>query len=132
MLKENREKKGYPTENKPIKKEQNRRRNHQIILRLTAAEKETVAQKKSATKHKSYADFFISAMSKKPYVIVTSLDEALTELKRQGNNLNQLAVVANSTGAVAFEEYLKATLREYIRVYRNLETLANEVRYGNS
>jgi len=115
---------------KPATKPSTRKRSQQVILRVTPTEKENIDKKKSATKHKSYADFFIDTMSSKRYVTVTSLDAVLTELKHQGNNLNQQATVANATGSVHFEN-INATLREYIRAYRNLEKLANEVRYGN-
>lgn len=49
----------------------------------------------------------------------------LAELKRQGQNLNQLTTIANTAGTLQTE--LKETLSEHIRTYRNLEKLVNEV-----
>lgn len=110
----------------------NRKRSEQIILRVTPAEKEQIDQIKSATTHRSYAGFFIDTMSSKRYVTVSSLDEVLAELKQQGNNLNQLTKMAHTAGLSEQEkEYVRKTLQEQVRTYRNLEKLANEVRYGD-
>ena len=107
-----------------------RKRNEQIILRLTPAEKEKIANKKSVTKHRSYADFFMELLSKKQFVTVTCIEESLEELKRQGNNLNHLAKIANASGEITTEQNILETLRLHYRLYKNLETLANDVRYG--
>ena len=52
-------------------------------------------------------EFIISAITEKPVVSIPNVGERLTELKRQGNNLNQLAK-ANYFGMTAEAELLSA------------------------
>ena len=52
-------------------------------------------------------EFIIRAITGKPVVSIPNVGEILTELKRQGNNLNQLAK-ANYFGMTTEEELLSA------------------------
>ena len=46
-------------------------------------------------------EFFVRAIINKPVIVIERGGEILAELKRQGNNLNQLARIANSEKSVA-------------------------------
>lgn len=59
--------------------------------------------------------FIIRAVTEKPVVVIPNVGEVLMELKRQGNNLNQL-VRANYFG-VAVEAELLSTLAEIKNLY---------------
>ena len=60
-------------------------------------------------------EFIIRAITGKPVVSIPNVGEILTELKRQGNNLNQLAK-ANYFGMTAEAELLSA-LAEIKKLY---------------
>ncbi|MEE3492632.1 MobC family plasmid mobilization relaxosome protein [Ruminococcus sp.] len=72
----------------------NRKRNQTISIRLTAAEKKEIATKAKQAQM-SLTDYLI-ACSRQTEIKVTDLSGILIELKRIGNNINQLARKANS------------------------------------
>ena len=73
----------------------NRKRNQTISIRLTTEEKkEIVAKAKQA--QMTLTDYIIEC-SRDTKITVTDLSEVLVELKRIGNNLNQIARKINST-----------------------------------
>ena len=72
----------------------NRKRNQTISIRLTTEEKkEIVAKAKQA--QMTLTDYIIEC-SREKKITVTDLSEVLVELKRIGNNLNQIARKINS------------------------------------
>ena len=72
----------------------NRKRNQTISIRLTTEEKkEIVAKAKLA--QMTLTDYLIEC-SRNTDITVTDLSEVLVELKRIGNNINQIAKKANS------------------------------------
>lgn len=72
----------------------NRKRNQTISIRLTTEEKkEIVAKAKQA--QMTLTDYLI-ACSRNTDITVTDLSKVLVELKRVGNNLNQIARKINS------------------------------------
>ena len=72
----------------------NRKRNQTISIRLTTEEKkEIVAKAKQA--QMTLTDYLIECSSNTD-ITVTDLSEVLVELKRVGNNLNQIARKINS------------------------------------
>lgn len=54
-------------------------------------------------------DFVIRSITDKPITVIENSGEILAELKRQGNNLNQ--VVRNSYNGLATEEEIKTCIR---------------------
>ena len=60
----------------------------------------------------------IRSIIDKPITMIESGSEILAELKRQGNNLNQ--VVRNSYNGLATEEELKSCIVELKRLYRKI------------
>ena len=71
---------------------------------MTAAEKELIDRKVKAS-GMSKTDFLLKALSEKPVVNIDGGAEILSELKRQGNNLNQ-AVKDNYFGKATERELL--------------------------
>lgn len=102
---------------KTIEKKVNRARPYAYSFRVSAQEKELIDGKVKASRL-NRTDYLIRALSDKPIVSITSGNEILAELKRQGNNLNQ-AVKNNYFGDVTEQELL-SVVDECKRLYRLL------------
>ena len=63
-------------------------------------------------------DFVIRSITEKPITVIEKGNEILAELKRQGNNLNQ--VVRNNYNAIATEEEIKSCIAELKKLYRKI------------
>ena len=92
------------SEVKIIEKNVTRARPYCYAFRMTAAEKELIDRKVKAS-GMSKTDFLLKALSEKPVVNIDGGAEILSELKRQGNNLNQ-AVKNNYFGKATERELL--------------------------
>jgi hypothetical protein len=82
---------------------QKRRRNRQMIFRLTDDEYAAVESKIKRAGKKTRADFLISCIGNKPLIAIDGLREIAPELKRQGNNLNQIARALNTERRLTVE-----------------------------
>ena len=71
-----------------------RKRNQTIFIRLTAEEKEEIINKAKQAQM-TLTDYLITC-SRNTNITVTDLSEVLVELKRIGNNINQIARKINS------------------------------------
>ena len=72
----------------------NRKRNQTISIRLTPEEKKEITNKAKQA-HMTLTDYLIEC-SCNTNITVTDLSEVLVELKRIGNNINQIARKINS------------------------------------
>lgn len=63
-------------------------------------------------------DFVIRSIIDKPITVIENGNDILAELKRQGNNLNQ--VVRNSYNGFATEEEIKACIKSLKELYRKI------------
>ena len=72
----------------------NRKRNQTISIRLTTEEKKKIVAK--AKQAQMTLTNYLIECSGNTEITVTDLSEVLVELKRIGNNLNQIAKKANS------------------------------------
>lgn len=63
-------------------------------------------------------DFVIRSITDKPITVIENGNEILAELKRQGNNLNQ--VVRNSYNGFATEEEIKKCIKSLKELYRKI------------
>ena len=70
------------------------RKNKQFSIRISAQDLETIRQK-AVQAHMSQSDYVISCCLGKKIIILDGLKEVLRQQKAIGNNLNQLAVLAN-------------------------------------
>jgi len=77
-------------------------------------------------KQKTQTDFFLTVLRKKPIVVIEDLRPMLQELKRQGNNLNQIARKLNETNN--FGESATKVMNECWKTYRALGSLEEVVR----
>jgi hypothetical protein len=78
----------------------NMRKNKQFSIRISSQDLETIRQK-AAQAHMSQSDYVTACCLGKCIVILDGLKEVLRQQKAIGNNLNQLAVLANM-GKVQF------------------------------
>ena len=79
---------------------QNRKRNNQIIVRLSDDELADLNQKLEQS-GMTKTEFFIKASSNQNIIIINDLQEICIELKKQGINLNQALKFAYETGDIA-------------------------------
>ncbi len=63
-------------------------------------------------------EFIIRAITDKPITVVENTGEIITELKRQGNNLNQ--AVRNNYYGIETEQELKTCIGELKNLYRKI------------
>ena len=100
-----------------------------ITARLTPSEKSAI-QKRARKAGMTVTAYLVQCGLGKKIVQVDGLQEVLSELKAQGRNINQLAVLANMgrISSLQIEDLLNA----YTKVYSALEKIAREVReYGD-
>ena len=77
-----------------MRTEENMRKNKQFSIRISAQDLETIRQK-AVQAHMSQSDYVVSCCLGKKIIILDGLKEVLRQQKAIGNNLNQLAVLAN-------------------------------------
>ena len=95
----------------------NRTRPFAYIFRASEKEKNLI-DKAIATSGLTITDFVIRSITDKPITVIENGNEILAELKRQGNNLNQ--VVRNSYNGLATEEEIKTCIKGLKELYRKI------------
>ena len=101
------------------------RKNKQFSIRISSQDLETIRQK-AAQAHMSQSDFVISCCLGKKIIILDGLKEVLRQQKAIGNNLNQLAVLANM-GKVQFANLDAAT-----QAFAKINTALREIQEGGA
>jgi hypothetical protein len=101
-------------------------RNKAITLRMTPEEFEFFQNQMKTAKQKTQTDFFLSVLRKKPIIVIEDLRPALQELKRQGNNLNQIARKLNETSS--FGESATRVMNECWKAYRAMASLEGVIK----
>ena len=86
------------------------RKNKQFSIRISEQDLEAI-RRKAAQAHMSQSDYVTACCLRKQIMILDGLKEVLRQQKAIGNNLNQLAVLANM-GKVQFAN-LDAAAREF-------------------
>ena len=89
------------------------RKNKQFSIRISAQDLETIRQK-AVQAHMSQSDYVIACCLGKRIVIMDGLKDVLRQQKAIGNNLNQLAVLANM-GKVQFAN-LDSAAQEFSKI----------------
>ena len=89
------------------------RKNKQFSIRISAQDLETIRQK-AAQAHMTQSDYVTACCLGKRIVIIDGLKEVLRQQKAIGNNLNQLAVLANM-GKVQFAN-LDSAVQEFAKI----------------
>ena len=104
---------------------QNRTRGKAVTLRMTDEEHCYFLEQMQKSKRKNQTDFFLEVLRDKPIIVVEEIAAALAELKRQGNNLNQVTRALNERGE--FGESAKAVMVECWKTYRQLSKIAEVI-----
>ena len=106
-----------------MRTEENMRKNKQFSIRISAQDLETIRQK-AVRAHMSQSDYVTACCLGKRIVILDGLKEVLRQQKAIGNNLNQLAVLANM-GKVQF-----ANLDSAAQEFAKINTALREIQEG--
>ena len=101
-------------------------RNKAMTLRMTPEEYERVQKKIATANRKNQTDFFLALLDKKPIIVIEDLRPMLQELKRQGNNLNQIARKLNETNS--FGESATRVMNECWKAYRAITGLEGVIK----
>ena len=99
------------------------KKDRQFSIRISEQDLETIRQK-AAQAHMSQSDYVISCCLGKKIIILDGLKEVLRQQKAIGNNLNQLAVLANM-GKVQF-----ANLDTAVQEFAKINTALRELQEG--
>ena len=99
------------------------RKNKQFSIRISEQDLETI-RRKAAQAHMSQSDYVTACCLRKQIVILDGLKEVLRQQKTIGNNLNQLAVLANM-GKVQF-----ANLDSAVQEFAKINTALRELQEG--
>lgn len=104
---------------KKEKKKPNRTRPIQVILRMTEEEAAAFQQKLSSSGMSAQEYLLKSALDKEIKVVdMEKIRELTVELKREGNNLNQIARSLNEGGSAYGIDKTKMELEETWRLLR--------------
>ena len=101
------------------------KKDKQFSIRIAAQDLETI-RRKAAQAHMSQSDYVIACCLGKRIVILNGLKEVLRQQKAIGNNLNQLAVLANM-GKVQF-----ASLDSAVQAFAKINTALRELQEGGA
>ena len=101
-------------------------RNKAMTLRMTPEEFDYFRKQMQTAKQKTQTDFILAVLRKKPIIVIEDLRPMLQELKRQGNNLNQIARKLNETSH--FGESATRVMNECWKAYRAVAALEGVVR----
>ena len=110
-----------PNQSKP----RNLTRNKAIALRMTGEEFDFFQKQLQTANPKNQTDFFLAVLRKKPIIVIEDLRPMLLELKRHGNNLNQITRKLNENNS--FGESATKVMNECWKAYRIITALPNEL-----
>lgn len=97
----------------------NRKRPKQIVIRLSEQEFEDLKIKVEQS-GKTQQQYIIEALTKKRVVNTDALKEVAGELKRQGNNLNQIAKRLNQMEPVSYGQF-QEDIKEFTQIWQLLK-----------
>ena len=101
------------------------RKNKQFSIRISSQNLETI-RRKAIQAHMTQSDYVTACCLGKCIVILDGLKEVLRQQKAIGNNLNQLAVLANM-GKVQF-----ANLDSAVQAFAKINTALRELQEGGA
>ena len=105
------------------------KKDKQFSIRISEQDLETI-RRKAAQAHMTQSDYVTSCCLGKKIIILNGLKEVLRQQKAIGNNLNQLAVLANM-GKVQFAN-LDSAVQEFARSTRPYGRYRREVRQNRN
>ena len=98
----------------------NRTRPKQIVIRVSEEELAQIKEKVEQS-GKSQQQYIIEALTQSNIVNLDGLKEIYPELKRQGNNLNQIAKKLNENGYVDQYNLITDNQKELDKVWQSLK-----------
>ena len=102
---------------------ENRRRDNTLTIHLTSAEKERIERNAKRAKQ-SITDYIVLLSLETPIHVAEDVKPLLIELKRIGNNLNQIAAKINSG---VFHSYdFQDVVDEQKKIYEQLLEIARK------
>ncbi len=98
---------------------ENRKRNQTLTVRLTVAEKDAILRK-AAKARMSLTDYIVASSLLAEIHVAEDTRPLLTELKRIGNNLNQISMKINAGAfqSYNFQEVIDMQKAVYEELYR--------------
>ena len=98
---------------------ENRKRNQTLTIRVTAGEKDAITHK-AAKARMSVTDYIVASSQLAQIYVAEDTRPLLTELKRIGNNLNQISMKINAGAfqSYNFHEVIDMQRRIYGELYR--------------
>ena len=97
----------------------NRKRPKQIVIRLSEQEFEDLKIKVEQS-GKTQQQYIIEALTKKRVENTDGLKEVAGELKRQGNNLNQIAKRLNQMDPISYGQF-QEDIKEFTQIWQLLK-----------
>jgi hypothetical protein len=96
---------------------------------MTEKELEFFKAKMQKTKFKTQTDFILTLLKFTTIIVIENLNEVQTELKRHGNNLNQIARKLNEYGGLEnnFNEVIKNCWNSYEQISNLEEVILNSI-----
>ena len=98
---------------------ENRKRNQTLTIRVTAAEKDAIVRN-AAKARMSLTDYIVASSLLTEIYVAEDTRPLLTELKRIGNNLNQISTKINAGAFTSynFQEVIQMQKAIYEELYR--------------
>ena len=98
----------------------------EIISTRVTPEQREIIEEKAYSSYRTPSMYLRDCALDKKIVVVKGVDEAANELRKIGNNLNQLTRAVNS--GYCYEVDLRETREEVARLWQLLNSLTREVR----
>ena len=98
----------------------------EIISTRVTPEQREIIEEKAYSSYRTPSMYLRDCALDKKIVVVKGVDEVANELRKIGNNLNQLTRAVNS--GFAYEVDLRETREEVARIWQSLNSLLQEVR----
>lgn len=99
------------------------KKTERIEIRVTPEEKMTITLK-SKQANQSISEFIIKSSTGNKIIVINELPEMITELRRIGNNINQLTRLANSKVITCVD--LEGTKKELQKLWQSLNLLTTK------
>ena len=98
----------------------------EIISTRVTPDQRKIIEEKAFSSYRTPSMYLRDCALDKRIIVVKGVDELASELRKIGNNLNQLTRAVNS--GYAYEVDLRETREELKRIWQSLNSLTREVR----
>ena len=96
------------------------KKTERIEIRLTPEEKKMIINN-SVKANTTISEYMIKSATKKEIVVINDLDKLVIQLRRLGNNINQLTKLANGRVITCVE--LEGVKKELSKIWQSLNSL---------